>query len=128
MENENSIRLDKWLWTVRIYKTRSLATEACRLGKVKINQIPAKASREVKLNEIIVISITPIEKTIKVLGVPKNRVSAKLALEYVEDLTPNEIYEKAELIRRTKLIFRPKGLGRPTKKERRDIENFNTDL
>jgi ribosome-associated heat shock protein Hsp15 len=128
MENKNTLRIDKWLWSVRIYKTRSLATEACKLGRVKINEIPVKASRDVKLNDVIEIRINPIEKIIKVLGMPSNRVSAKLVLEYAEDLTPQENYEKAEMIRKTKLVYRPRGLGRPTKKERRDIENINNDL
>jgi ribosome-associated heat shock protein Hsp15 len=128
MENNNSLRIDKWLWAVRIFKTRSLSTEACKAGKVKINGIAGKASREVKLDDIIMINLGPVEKTIKVLGILSNRVSAKLVPGFAEDLTPKENYENAEVIRRTKLIYRPKGLGRPTKKDRRDIENFNYDL
>lgn len=125
MENNNSLRIDKWLWTVRVYKTRSLATEACKAGKVKINGTSVKASRDIKANDIITINLGAIEKTIMVLGIPPNRVSAKLVPGYAEDLTPKENYDNAEMVRKTKLIYRPKGLGRPTKKDRRDIENFN---
>ncbi len=125
MENNDSLRIDKWLWAVRVFKTRTLASEACKHGRVKINGTHVKASKEVKIGDIVIIDLNPVEKTFKVLEILKNRVSAKLVSDFAEDLTPQENYEKADIIRKTKLIYRPKGLGRPTKKDRRDIENFN---
>ncbi|HOY31493.1 MAG TPA: RNA-binding S4 domain-containing protein [Bacteroidales bacterium] len=121
---ETKIRIDKWLWSVRIYKTRSLATDACRNGKVKIAGQVVKASREVKCNDLITIQQQQITKTIKVMALLEKRVSAKLVTQFMEDLTPQSEYEKIETIKAVSFIYRPKGLGRPTKKERRDIEKF----
>ena len=125
---EHSVRMDKWLWAVRVFKTRTLATEACRLGKVKINGNPVKASREVKLNETITIQQQQITKTIKSLALLHNRVSAKLAPLYMEDLTPASEYEKVEIARAVAFIYRPRGTGRPTKKDRRDIDSSHQDF
>ncbi len=119
------VRIDKWLWSVRIFKTRSLATEACRNGKVKINGQPVKASHEIKAEEIITIQQQQIIKTVKVFAILDKRVSARLVPQYMEDLTPASEYEKMETIKAVTFIYRPKGLGRPTKKERRDIEKYN---
>lgn len=121
---ESKIRIDKWLWAVRIFKTRSLATDACRSGKIKINGIPVKASHEVKLNEIFSIQQQQITKTVKVSALLEKRVSAKLVAQFMEDMTPASEYEKVEIIKAVSFIYRPKGLGRPTKKERRDIEKI----
>jgi ribosome-associated heat shock protein Hsp15 len=118
------VRIDKWLWSVRIFKTRSLATDACHNGKIKISGQAVKASREIKLNDIISIQQQQMTKTIKVVALLEKRVSAKLVAQFMEDLTPASEYEKVETIKAVSFIYRPKGLGRPTKKERRDIENF----
>jgi ribosome-associated heat shock protein Hsp15 len=118
------VRIDKWLWAVRIYKTRSQATEACRSGKIKINGNPVKASHEVKLNEIITIQQQQITKTINVIALLHARVSAKLVPQFMEDLTPASEYEKIEIVKAASFIYRPRGTGRPTKKERRDIEHL----
>jgi ribosome-associated heat shock protein Hsp15 len=118
------VRIDKWLWAVRIFKTRSLATDACRNGKVKINGQTVKASREIKRNELINIQLQQITKTVRVIGTLEKRVSAKLVPQFMEDLTPATEYEKIETIREASFIYRPKGLGRPTKKDRRDLEKF----
>lgn len=122
--DDNSTRLDKFLWAVRLFKTRSLATEACRVGKVKLNEQPLKPSHEVKLGEVFSIRTGPITKKIKVLELLKNRVAAKQVLLFIEDLTPPEEYEKLKLIQENKTEFRPRGLGRPTKKERRLIDRL----
>lgn len=119
------IRIDKWLWAVRIFKTRSLATEACRNGKISISGQTIKASREVTLNDVISIRQQQMTKTIKVIALLDKRVSAKLVPQFMEDLTPASEYEKAETIKAVSFIYRPKGAGRPTKKERRDIEKIN---
>ena len=116
------IRIDKWLWAVRIYKTRNLAADACRAGKVRINDKPVKPSHEVKLNEAIVINLTPLIKTVKVIGILKNRVAAKLVEDYLEDMTPQEEYDKLKLMRELNYEHRKRGEGRPTKKQRRMID------
>lgn len=119
---EKGVRIDKWLWAVRIYKTRSLATEACRSGKVIISDVEVKPSREVKTGEIVILKTGPIRKTFKVLGLIENRVSAKLVTQFMEDLTSPEEYKKIEMIRDTRFISRERGAGRPTKRERREID------
>lgn len=116
-------RIDKWLWAVRLFKTRSQATEACRAGKVKISDQPVKASRDVREGDIINIYMGIITKTVRVKSLLGNRVAAKLVENYLEDLTPAGEYEKIEVRREMKQGIRPRGYGRPTKKERRDMEN-----
>lgn len=119
---EEGVRIDKWLWAVRIYKTRSLATDACKSGKVRVKDNPVKASHEVKIGEEIVVRMTPIAKTIKVKALLTNRVAAKLVENYLEDLTPKEEYEKLKLAKEVGFEHRDRGIGRPTKRERREIE------
>lgn len=119
---EKNIRIDKWLWAVRIYKTRSIATDACRSGKVMINDVEVKPSREIKTGDVIVIKTGPIRKTIKVLNLLGNRVSAKIVPQFMEDLTPAEEYKKLEMIRDSHFVSRNRGAGRPTKRERREID------
>lgn len=119
-----SVRLDKWLWAVRLFKTRSLASDACRGGKIKINGENAKPSREIKTGEIIEIQLTGIKKTVEVLKPAKNRVSAKLVMDLVKDLTPPEEYERLELMHQMKTEQRDIGAGRPTKKDRREINRI----
>ena len=118
------IRIDKWLWAVRIYKTRSKATDACRSGRVKIEGQSVKPSHEIKEDDVIKVNIHSITKTVKVKVLLKNRVSAALAVNYVEDLTPQEEYDKLKAKHETNMEFRPRGVGRPTKKERRLIEKL----
>jgi len=122
----DTVRLDKWLWAVRIFKTRSLASDACRGGKIKINGENAKPSREIKAGEIIEVQLTGIKKTLEVLQPAKNRVAAKLVNELVKDLTPPEEYERLEFMRQMKTEQRDRGTGRPTKKDRRDISRIKS--
>jgi ribosome-associated heat shock protein Hsp15 len=124
---QGTVRIDKWLWAVRIFKTRSLSTEACRTGKVSIKDMPVKASREVKINDIIVIQQTPVIRTVKVLSLLRNRVSAKLVPLHLEDMTPTSEYEKIEIRKAVAFVYRPRGMGRPTKKERRDMQEFGEE-
>jgi ribosome-associated heat shock protein Hsp15 len=119
---DGSIRIDKWLWAVRLFKTRSLASEACRSGKVKILDQVVKPSRELKLGETITISLPPIIKTVRVVTLSGNRVSAKLVAGLMEDLTPADEYAKLNRKGETDFEFRERGIGRPTKRERREIE------
>ncbi len=120
----NSARIDKWLWCVRLFKTRSLATRACRSGKIKIDNEDVKPSREISEGTIITIKSGAIEKTVKVKELLNKRVGAKLVDKFMEDLTPEEEYKKIELIKSQSVLKRPKGLGRPTKKERREIDDW----
>lgn len=119
---EKGIRIDKWLWAVRIFKTRSLASEACRSGKVKILGQVIKPSRELKAGEEITIAFPPIVKTVKVVELIANRVSAKLVTGYMQDLTPEDEYQKLKRENKVNFEFRERGIGRPTKRERREIE------
>ena len=123
-QNNNSLRIDKWLWSVRLFKTRSQATQACKAGKVKIDDVSVKPSREAKQGSIITIQAGTIKKTVKVIELLHKRVGARLVNQYMEDLTPEEEYLKLEKTKKQPIHTRPKGLGRPTKKERRDIDNW----
>ncbi len=118
------VRIDKWLWAVRIYKTRTLASEEIRKHRVLINGLPVKPSRLVQVGEEIDVRKPPIVRTYRVLGLIENRVSAKVAAEYVADITPPEELEKLQMRRFNISGIRPRGTGRPTKKERRDLEQF----
>lgn len=123
-----SVRIDKWLWSVRIYKTRNQASEACRAGKVKLDGLAIKPSHEVKIGEIYTIHITPIYKTVRVLALLGNRVAAKLVPDSMEDLTPASEYDKLKMPKENFFILRDPRTGRPTKKERRDIERFEEEF
>jgi Ribosome-associated heat shock protein implicated in the recycling of the 50S subunit (S4 paralog) len=120
-------RIDKWLWAIRIYKTRTLATDACKAGKIKIEGQAIKPSRQLKLMEVITISQSPLTKTIRVKTLIHNRVSAKLVPENAEDLTPAEEYEKLKLMQEVNGERRDRGIGRPTKKQRRLIDLLKDD-
>lgn len=122
--NMDEVRIDKWLWSVRFYKTRNLAIDACRAGKVKIDGSSIKPSRIVKEGDIISLSIGPLNKTIRVKQLLHNRISAKLVPEYVEDLTPAEEYERIEFMKEFNAEYRDRGTGRPTKRDRRDIDRL----
>jgi len=115
------IRIDKWLWCVRIFKTRSMATDACNAGKVKMNGTNLKPSKEVKTEEVYNIKIGQLDKTIKVIDAPKSRVSAALVTNFYLDLTPEEEYNRVKSLRTT-FEYREHGEGRPTKRDRRQIE------
>ena len=121
---KDEIRIDKWLWAVRLFKTRTLAAEACKKGKVIIENLPAKASRNIKIGEIIQIKKTPITYSFKVIAFPSSRLGAKLVPEYMTNVTPPEQYEILELSKTSGFIDREKGTGRPTKKDRRALEEF----
>jgi len=119
---EEVVRIDKWLWAVRVYKTRNQATLACKAGKVKVNEGSVKPSHEVKIGEVIDVNLSSLHKKIRVIALLSNRVSAKLVDQFLEDLTPKEEYEGQKLKRVQYFEQRQKGIGRPTKKERREID------
>lgn len=116
-------RADKYLWSVRIFKTRSMATDACKKGRVLIENIPVKPSRSIKKGDIIIVKKPPLNYRIRVTAFPKNRVSAKLVQQYFDDITPEEELQKLKLSD-SFFIKRDRGAGRPTKKERRLIDKL----
>ncbi len=117
-------RLDKFLWCVRIYKTRSEAADACKSGKIKIDGAEAKASRDVKRGDTIDVRKLNINYKYRVLEVPANRMSAKLTESYIENITPKEELDKLNTPKESLFVYRERGTGRPTKKERRDLDNL----
>jgi len=121
------MRIDKYLWTVRYYKTRSLATEACKKGHIKINGANVKPAKDVYIGEKITIRKNQINYQIEVLDIPKNRMGAKLVDLYRKDTTPKEEFDAQELLKYSKDYYRKKGVGRPTKKDRRDIDDYYED-
>ncbi|HOG19418.1 MAG TPA: RNA-binding S4 domain-containing protein [Salinivirgaceae bacterium] len=118
------VRIDKWLWAVRIFKTRSIAIEEIKKNRVLLNGFPVKPSRLITIGEELEVKKPPIIRSYKVLGLIDKRVGAKLAPQYVEDITPVEELNKLELARYNRSGIRNKGSGRPTKKERRDLDVF----
>jgi len=119
-----TLRIDKWLWEVRLFKSRSLATDACKAGKVKMDSSNVKASKEIKEGDTITVSLNPLFKTIRVKQFPKSRVNAKLVPDFMEDLTPQAEYDRVKLIDATNSEYRDRGIGRPTKKQRRVIDQL----
>ena len=124
MTDIKPVRIDKYLWAVRIFKTRSLAADACRMGRIMINDNPVKPSRSLALNEIMTVRKPPVTYTFKVKELSENRISAKLVTNYIEDLTPENEKLKLEIHRSVSAGYRKKGSGRPTKKERRIIDTW----
>lgn len=122
-----TVRIDKYLWASRLFKTRTLAGEACRGGKVKIEGKAIKPSREVKEGDVFTVQLAGITKTIQVKMAATNRVSAKLVEALLDDLTTAEEYERLELLKEFKAEHRQRGTGRPTKKERRNLDEFKGD-
>ena len=122
------MRIDKFLWCVRYYKTRNMVTEACKKNHITVNGQVAKASREVFPSDKITFRRDQITYIISVLDIPANRVGAKLVDIYRKDETPQESFAHLELLKLSKEHYRKTGTGRPTKKDRRDLEDFGTDI
>jgi ribosome-associated heat shock protein Hsp15 len=121
MQTSESVRIDKWLWAVRLFKSRSLAAAACNAGHVKIGGTAVKPSRDARVNERIDVFAGQIHRTVKVLALLDQRVGAKRVSQFLEDLTPPEEYARAREDARLRIRT---GLGRPTKKQRRQLERF----
>ncbi len=121
------MRLDQWLWAVRAFKSRTLAADAIKGGHVKVNGVAAKPAHTPKPGELVAARVGIMTRTLRVIAAPRSRVGAKLVPEYAEDLTPPEEYEKQRADRLPRLGFRPKGAGRPTKRERREIDQLDAD-
>ncbi len=121
------MRVDKYLWCVRHFKTRSIATTACKKGHIKVNGAVAKPSREVYPTDKIELRKDQVNYKITVLDIPPNRVGAKLVDIYRVDNTPKSAFEAQEMLKLAKDYYRKKGVGRPTKKDRRDLDNLNAE-
>ena len=125
---EESVRIDKWLWAVRVFKTRTIASEACKKGRVLIGNTNVKPSRMIRIGEIVKVKKAPVTYCFKVLDLAQKRMGAKLVPEFMENVTPPEEYEVLELNRLSGFVDRQRGTGRPTKKDRRDLEQFTGNL
>lgn len=121
------MRIDKYLWSTRYFKTRSIATEACKKGHVKVNAQVVKPSREVYNLDKIIVRKNQINYELTVLDTPTSRVGAKLVDIYRKDTTPAEAFQHTELLKYSKDYYRKKGTGRPTKKDRRDIDDYTDE-
>lgn len=117
-------RIDKWLWTVRLFKTRSLATDACRAGSVEIDDRPTKPARDVHVGETIMVRQGLVCRTLVVKGIPPSRVGAGRVAEFCEDRTPASEFEKVRERRVQQFLAREKGSGRPTKRDRRELDRL----
>ena len=122
------MRIDKYLWCTRYFKTRNIATTACQKGQVRINDQVVKPSREVYPTDNVIVRKNQVDYHFEVLEIPKSRMGAKLVDLYRKDTTPAENLEQNELLKYSKDYYRQKGSGRPTKKDRRDIEDYLDDV
>lgn len=120
----NEARIDKWMWAVRIFKTRTIAADACKKGRISINGAQAKAARTVKPGDVVQVRKPPITYSFKVLQPIEKRVGAKLVADVMENVTTPDQYELLEMSRISGFVNRAKGTGRPTKKDRRSLEEF----
>lgn len=126
-EEKNEVRIDKWLWAVRLFKTRSIAIEACKKGRVSIKGMPVKPSRMIKIGDVLEIRRPPITYSFEVLDLTEKRMGAKLVPGFMRDVTAPSQLEILEMSKMTGFIDRARGTGRPTKKDRRDLEEFSED-
>ena len=120
-------RVDKWLWTMRVFKTRTIATDACKKGRVSMGGVALKPSRTIKPGDIIDVKKPPITYTFKVMDIPPNRLGARLVPDYLENLTPKSQYDLLEMTRISGFVDRQKGLGRPTKRDSRELLRFKEE-
>jgi ribosome-associated heat shock protein Hsp15 len=125
MNLTESVRIDKFLWAVRLFKTRSIAADACKKGRVIIEDQPVKSSRLIRRSDEISIKVPPAVKTFRVLDLSEKRMGAKLVSGYIKDITPKEELDLLDMARMAQKMNRPKGTGRPTKKDRRNMDQLN---
>lgn len=121
-------RIDKWLWAVRIFKTRTIATDAVKKGRVLVNDVLVKPSRVIKPGDIVKVKKPPVTYSFRVLQLVQNRLGAKLVPEYMENITPQSELDLLEVVKISGFIDRRKGLGRPTKREGRDLAAFTSEI
>jgi len=127
MGEKEKLRVDKYLWATRVFKTRTLAADACKAGRVKLDGVNVKPSHEVRLNEIYQVAKGPDRKVVKVTGLLENRVDAKTAVNFYQDITPVEQTPAFKSMFHAPMLKRDRGTGRPTKKDRREIDDLKTD-
>ena len=128
---KTEVRIDKWLWAVRIYKTRSLSTDQCKMGRVTIgdvNPVVAKPSRLIKVGDVINVRKPPVTYSFRVKALAENRMGAKLVPEYLENITPKSQLDLLDVVKISGFVDRRKGLGRPTKRDGRELARFNEDM
>ena len=121
-------RIDKWLWAVRVFKTRTIAAEACKKGRVLIDNSSVKPARMIRIGDIVQVKKPPVTYSFKVIDISQKRMSAKLVPNFMENVTPPEEYEILEMNKLSGFVDRQRGTGRPTKKDRRDLEQFTENL
>lgn len=126
--NDSTVRLDKWLWAVRIFKTRSDAADACRTNKVLVNGSYVKPSREVRVGDTVTVKKMPVVYTYRVVALVSSRQRAKEVPNYAENLTPQEELDKLFVPKLTIFVQRDRGTGRPTKRERREIDSLMDEI
>ena len=119
-----AMRLDQWLWAVRVFKMRSLAVAAIKAGHAKVNGAATKPAHETRPGEVVTVRIGVMTRTLRVIGAPASRVAAKLVPEFADDVTPPEEFEKQRALHVPRAGARPKGAGRPTKRERRELDEW----
>lgn len=125
-DHTGKIRVDKWLWAVRIFKTRSLAAEACGKGHIRIGEGPVKASKEIREGEVVRVRMAPVERHFLVKKITDKRMSAQLAVDFVEDVTPQEVQDLLNAAKVYGFERRDRGSGRPTKRDRRMIDRMKS--
>lgn len=130
---KDEVRIDKWLWAMRIFKTRTIATEACKKGRVTIGPDPAaapvaKPARTIRVGDVVNVRKPPVTYSFRVLALTENRLGARLVPEYLENITPREQLDLLEVVKISGFVDRRKGLGRPTKREGRELASFKDDI
>jgi ribosome-associated heat shock protein Hsp15 len=128
MPEKDKLRIDKYLWAIRLFKTRTLASDACRAGRVKLDNQNIKPSHEVKIGETYQVSKGIERKVIKVTGLLENRTDAKTAINFYQDLTPVEQTQAFKSMFQAPILKRDRGAGRPTKRDRREIDDLKDDF
>lgn len=122
------VRIDKWLWAMRIFKTRTVATEACKKGRVLMGGVPVKPSRTIKEGDVIDVRKPPVTYSFRVKALCQNRLGAKLVPDYMENITPQSQLDLLDIVKISGFIDRRKGLGRPTKREGRELSRFTDSI
>ncbi len=121
---KSEVRVDKWLWAMRVFKTRTIATEACKKGRVSVGGVPVKPSRLIGVGDIVQVRKPPVTFSFKVLALTENRLGARLVPEYMSNVTPQSELDLLEVVKISGFINRAKGLGRPTKRDGRELSKF----
>ena len=120
-------RIDKWLWAVRIFKTRTISTESCKKGRVTVDGVAVKPSRTIKPGDVVKVRKPPVTYSFKVLALTENRLGARLVPDYMENITPQSELDLLEVVKISGFVDRRKGLGRPTKREGRELSKFTSE-